>query len=158
MGSPRGFPKGLDFAGCLNVTLVLRDFQVLTGRFRGLIGERDYDDDDYGDKHKKKDDKCCKPPKVDIEVEVEEESKFVLLELTRPAAAANLSSFTCVTTDGTVTGVDLVVSGTTFPVGACVAVNVENIIYAGTNPEFCDIPIGITFAVAGAGLTVSFRK
>lgn len=160
MGSPKGFPKGLDFAGCLNVTVVLCDFQVLTGRFRGLLGERDCDDEDYDGNYwkkddkkkddKKKDDKCCKPPKVDIEVEVEEECKFVLLELTRPAAAANLSSVTCITTDTVVTAVDLIVSGTTFPIGACVAINVENILYVGTNPTFCDIPITIGLAaVAG---------
>ena len=169
MESPKGFPKGLDFLGCLNVTLVLRDFQVLTGRFRGFIGDRGYDDcpcADYDDDKPKKDDekdkekdkdKGCKQPKLDIKVDVDEETKFILLELTRPTAAVNLSSFTCTVVGDVVTDIALVVSGTTFPVGTCVAVNVENILYAGPSPEFCDIPITIGTAATG-GLTLSLKK
>lgn len=158
---PRDFRKGWTLPAGLNVTLVLRDFQVLTGKLRGVIDDhgREWDCcDDHDDDKFKKDDKC-KSPKIDINVEVEEECKFILLELTRPAAAVNLSTFTCIVVDTTILGIDLTVSGTTFPVGACVAVNCENIIFAGTNPEFCDIPISIgTAADGGAGLTVSFKK
>lgn len=159
MESRNKLPKGLEFLGCLNVTLVLRDFQVLTGKIKGIIGEDEKPDkiDKPDDKHKQDhlmDDKCCKPqpPKIDVKVEVEEENKFILLELTRPAAAVNLSSFLC-----QLPGIDLVVSGTTFLPGECIAVNVENILYAGTAPEFCDIPIGIGPADAG-GLAFSLKK
>ncbi|MBP2638677.1 MAG: hypothetical protein H6Q72_4584 [Firmicutes bacterium] len=162
MESRKGLPKGLDFLGCIDVTLVLRDFQVLTGRIKGILGDdRSYDAsycDKYDDDHKKddykkdddkkddhkKDDKGCKP-KVDVKVEVEEDDTFILIELTRSAAAINLSSVLCnfltlrqIIPPGTI---ELVASAATFPIGACVAVNVENIIYAGASAEFCDIPI-----------------
>jgi len=160
MESRTKLPKGLEFLGCLNVTLVLRDFQVLTGKIKGIIGEDDKPDkfDKPEDQHKPDhfiDDKCGKPhpPKIDVKVEVEEENKFILLELTRPAAAVNLSSFLCQLP----TAIDLVLSGTTFLAGECVAVNVENILYAGTAPEFCDIPISIGTDAAGA-LTFSLKK
>ena len=166
MESSKGLPKGLEFLGCLNVTLVLRDFQVLTGRIKGFVGDRDMTDGlyaDYDDNHHKKcdcqkddhhDDKCCKPPKLDVKVEVDEDNRFILLELTRPAAAANLSSVICELVLGTVA---LTVSGTTFPAGTCVAVNVENILYAGTAPEFCDIPVIISTNGA-SGLNVELKK
>ncbi|MDT8900455.1 hypothetical protein [Anaeroselena agilis] len=156
MSKPKGFPHGLDFTGCLEVTVVLRDFQTLTGRIRGVLGERftwdDYIKDMSGDPFKKghKDDKdhkepkCCEPPKVDVDVEIEEDTKFLLLELTRTAAAASLSSVTCIITGGAVTGVTLAALGTTFPVGACLAINVENILYAGPSATFCEVPITIT--------------
>lgn len=154
---PRGFPKGLDFGGCLNVTLVLKDFQVLTGRFKGLLdedGKRGCADHDHHDKHKH-DEKCCKPPKVDVDVDVDEKPQFILLELTRPAAAVNLSTFTC---DLGGTDLTVVLSGTTFPVGSCVAVNVDSILYAGTDPEFCDIPIITPGNGGGGGFTLKFGK
>jgi hypothetical protein len=158
-----GFPKDFDFGGCLHVTLVLRDYQVLTGRFRGLIGDRPGHDccdkeHKYEDEKCKKDDKYCKPPKLDIDVKVEEDCEFILLELTRPAAAINLSSFTCNIFDDIITEIDFVVSGTTFPVGTCVAINVCNILYAGPGADFCDIPFTIGGAAAGSGLTISLKK
>jgi hypothetical protein len=171
MGSPKGFPKGFDFAGCVNVTLVLRDFQVLTGRIKGLYDQErkesydfnhDYDkhkDDDKGkyDDKSKHDDKCCKPPKVDINVEIEEESKYILLELTRPSAAVNLSSVTCNIIGEVIAGLGLVVSGTTFPEGTCVAVNLDNVIYAGPGATFCDFPLNFGTDAAGA-ITLTAKK
>lgn len=171
MSTPGGFPKGfpgLDFAGCVEVTFVLRDFQVLTGRIRGVLGER-FDWNDYlkekeGDpfkKDKKHEDDKHEPPKcccdTKVEVEVEEENKFILLELTRPSAAASLSEVTCTVVGGVVTELTIVPTGTTFPIGRCVAINVENIIYAGPGAEFCDVPLTLIGAAAG-GLTVSFKK
>lgn len=156
-----GFPKDFDFAGCLNVTLVLKDFQVLTGRFRGLIGSRDECDcseHDHECEKIKKEDKCCKPPKLDIDVKIEEDCEFILLELTRPAAAINLSSFTCNIFDDYIREVDFVISGTTFPAGTCVAINVCNILYAGPGAVFCDIGFQIGGADTGEGLTISLKK
>ncbi len=166
MSSPKGLPKGLDFAGCLNVTFVLRDFQVLTGKIRGVLGDDRFDWNDYVNKDcdpfKKdnkdfKDHKDHKETKCDVDVKVEEECKFILVELTRPSAALNLSTFTCTVLDSLPISVALTLSGTTFPAGACVAINCENIIYAGPGPEFCDIPIGIG-ATTADGVTVAFRK
>jgi hypothetical protein len=159
-----GFPKDFDFASCLNVTLVLKDFQVLTGRFRGLIGDRDERDEcgcsdkDYEGEKFKKDDKCCKPPKLDIDVKIEDDCEFILLELTRPAAAINLSSFTCSMFDDHIREIDFVVSGTTFPAGTCVAINVCNILYAGAGAVFCDIGFQIGGHPTGDGLTISLKK
>jgi hypothetical protein len=155
-----GFPKDFDFAGCVNVTLVLRDFQVLTGRFRGLIGDRQECDGfnkDHEDEKCKKDDKCCKSPKLEIDVKVEEDCEFILLELTRSVATVNLSSFTCNLVDDTIREIDFVVSGTTFPVGTCVAINVCNILYAGPCAVFCDIPFSIGSAPNNGGLTISLK-
>lgn len=163
----KGFPKGLDLLGCLEVTLVLRDFQVLTGRFKGFIDTRDnancsctnYEDNKHKDeKHKKEEDNCpkdkyCKPPKVDIKVEVDEDSKFILFELTRPSAAVNLSSVLCDLL--ALSSVSLIVSGTTFPPGTCVVVNVDNIIYAAPAAEFCDVPITITGANGAIAATIA---
>ncbi|MBP2659717.1 MAG: hypothetical protein H6Q69_2749 [Firmicutes bacterium] len=164
-----GFPKDFDFASCLHVTLVLKDFQVLTGRFKGLIGDRaehDCCDKDHEHEHEhkhedekcKKDDKCCKSPKLDIDVKVEDDCEFILLELTRTAAAINLSSFTCNIHDDYIKDIDFVVSGTTFPVGTCVAINVCNILYAGPCAVFCDIPFHIGRHVTGDGLTISLKE
>lgn len=163
MGSPKGFPKGFDFSGCVEITLVLRDFQVLTGRIKGFEHDRkaffdcDHKSDDKGkydgkdkDKH---DDKCCKPPKVDVNVEIEEECKFILLELTRPAAAVNLSSIEC----DLLPGVGITVSGTTFPEGACVVVNLDNVIYAGPGANFCDFPFFIGIGPNG-GVTLTAKN
>ena len=180
MESRKGLPKGLEFLGCLDVTLVLRDFQVLTGRIKGILGDRNYPDcccANYGDDQHKKDehekddckkddhngDKCCKP-KIDVKVEVEEDSKFILLELSRPAAAVSLSSVLCnllgvpaVQNAQVLPGViNLVVTGTTFPFGTCVAINVDNIIYAGPSAEFCDVPICIR--TSDSGTEISLEK
>jgi hypothetical protein len=167
MGVPKGFPKGFDFAGCVNVTIVLKDFQVLTGRIKGFSDNERFGfgyDNDYKDcpKHDKckHDDKCGKPPKVDVDVkvDVEEECKFILLELTRPVAAANLSSVACTIIGEIILGLGLVISGTTFPEGTCVAVNVENILYIGTGASFCDFPISIGAVEAGGPLTVTLSR
>lgn len=156
-----GFPKGFDFASCLNITLVLKDFQVLTGRFRGLIGERDEcggPDKEQECEKVKKDDNCCKPPKLDIDVKIEDDCEFILLELTRPAAAINLSSFTCSIFDDYIREIDFTISGTTFPAGTCVAINVCNILYAGPGAVFCDIGFQIGGASTGDGLTISLKN
>jgi hypothetical protein len=174
MSTPNGFP-GLDFAGCVEVTFVLRDFQVITGKIRGVLGERfdwndlrkDHKDDDpfkkdFKDHKDFKDDKDCKEhkeikceTKCDVDVKVKEECKFILVELTRPSAAVNLSEFLC---NSLALGIDFTVSGTTFPVGRCVAINCENIIYAGPGAEFCDIPIYIGPGAEGNGLALAFKQ
>jgi hypothetical protein len=148
-GCPKKFPKGLDFAGGAIVTLVLCDWQQLTGRFIGVFEDRDkydgpelqyykpdYDKDDkckHDDKDKK-DDKC---KKIDIEVEVEDDREFVVLQLTEPAGVVTFTSATLLTSGllvipPIVTGVTLGVTSTTFPVGTFVAVNVDQILYAAS--------------------------
>lgn len=143
MGAAKYFPKGFDFAGCVDVTLVLRDYQVLTGRIKGVYDNerKEYVDFNHYDDKGKKDNKCCNPSKVDIKVDIDEDSPFVLLELTRPAAAVNLSSVSCNIVGEIIAGLGLVISGTTFPEGACVAVNLDNVIYVGPGATFCDFPL-----------------
>jgi hypothetical protein len=149
MGHPK-FPKGLDFAGGAIVTLVLEDFQQLTGRFIGSFEDRqqycgptpefykpDYNKGKYDDKCKcgdehKHDDKCCKPPKVDIEVEVEDDREFVVLQLTEPAGVVTLSSAAPLISGLVTVGVTLGITSTTFAEGTFVAVNVDQIVYAAT--------------------------
>lgn len=140
MGCPKGFPQGLDFAGGGIVTVVLRDWHTLTGRFLGCFEDRKYYDDcdDYDEDEKKPshDDKHCKPAKVDLKVDVEEDPVFCLLQLTVPAGVVSLDSVTLVG----VTPV-LGVTTATFPSDAIVAVNVENIIWAGTGATVTPITI-----------------
>lgn len=157
-------PKGFEFCNnCGEVTVVLKDFQVLTGRLKGVFEDRKkHSDDDEPnfhkpskdcDKHKEKEEeKCCKPPHIDVIVDVEDESEFIVLELTRSAATLSLSAVTCLSLPvvppviPTVTGVSLGIAGTTFPIGSCVAINVSNILYVANNADFCDFSLG-TIAV-----------
>lgn len=166
-----GLPKGLDFAGGAIVTLVLCDWQQLTGRFIGVFDEdhRPYDgpnaefykpdgnkckldDKNHDDKckhdDKKHDDKCCKPPKLDIEVEVEDDREFVVLQLTEPAGVVTLSALTPVPTGAVVTGIsglNIGVTSTTFPEGSFVAVNVDQILYAATGGITTSFTIPVLF-------------
>ncbi|CUH97267.1 hypothetical protein P22_3394 [Propionispora sp. 2/2-37] len=168
-----GLPKGLDFAGGAIVTLVLEDFQQLTGRFIGVFDDNrkqykdpgcyksddskydpDHKYDDY-DKHKHEHehedkckpephDKCCKPPHVDVDVDVEDEREFLLLQLSEAAGAVTLTSATPIIVGGVVTGVTLGVTSTSFPAGSFVAVNVDQIIYAATGGVTTTFTIPIT--------------
>jgi hypothetical protein len=153
-----GVPKCFGHLGCLEVTLVLKDFKTVTGRIIGGLDDdrKKYDNcgkpDGYG-KHEeydpcdhkkddkydhKKDDKhdepkCCEPPKVDVIVDVDEKCDFILLELTREASSVSLGAVLLV--DGTLT-VDW--TSVVFSVGSCIAVNVCDIIYAGVNATITD--------------------
>lgn len=157
-----GLPKGLDFAGGAVITLILKDFQKLTGRFIGvyddnrkLFKDSNYKSDedkpkydpecDHEDRDKPEHDKCkpehdkCKPeshgykpPYVDVDVAVEDDREFLVLHLTEAAGAVTLTTATPITTNGIITGVDLGITYTGFPVDAFIAVNVDQILYAAT--------------------------
>lgn len=149
-----GVPKCFGHLGCLEVTLILKDFKTVTGRIVGGLDEdrKKYDgypkkddygkQDDYGCDHKKEDphdchdkheDKCCKPPKIEVEVDIDDNNDFVLIELTRDASSVSLGSVTLV---GTTLTVDF--TSVVFPAGSCIAVNVADIIYAGVNATITD--------------------
>lgn len=126
-GCPKKFPKGLDFAGGAVVTLVLCDWQQLTGRFIGVFEDREkYDGPEFKD---------YRQP-IDIEVEVEDDREFVILQLTEPAGVVTLTSATLLTSGLLIppiaTGLTLGITSTTFPAGTFVAVNVDQIIYAAS--------------------------
>jgi len=89
MKFPKG--KGFDLAGGLIITVVLDDYAV-TGTFLGASGDRHHDD--------------LPPIHVDVRVEVEEE--FILLQLTCPVKVER--------------GVEL-------PVGTIIAINVRQILF-----------------------------
>ncbi len=162
-----GIPKWFDFAGCLEVTLILRDFKTVTGK---LVG--DFKDDhkewdgsrpDYYqyDDHKckpKDDDKCCKP-KVDLKVDVEDKCEFILLELTRPAESVSLLEIE--SEDENEEEIEITVANVTFPSGSCIAVNVCDIIYAGVNADIDEEEIEIELedaAVAANSTTAAPAK
>lgn len=124
-----GIPKFFNFLGCLEVTLILRDYKTVTGK---II--RDFDDRksyDYGkqDDCKKEDDKPCPPPKVDVKVDVDDKCDFILLELTRDAESVSLQE---IEING---GFEIEWVNVEFKKGSCIAVNVCDIIYAGVNAE-----------------------
>ena len=144
-----GVPKCFNFLGCMEVTLILRDYKTVTGKIIGDFDDRkklywaDKDDDnknddccDKNDKHEcdcdhdsKHDEKHCKPSKVDVKVDVDDKCDFILLELTRDAESVNLQR---ITTNG---GLEVEWANVEFRKGSCIAVNVCDIIYVGINAE-----------------------
>lgn len=138
-----GFPKFFSHLGCLEVTLVLRDYKTVTGKIVGEVdedrkkfdahydGPKDEDskkDCDW-EHEKKHDDPCCKPPKVEVKVDVDDKSDFILLELTRDAESVSLQE---VEINGEL---EIEWVNVEFKKGSCIAVNVADIIYAGVNAE-----------------------
>lgn len=132
-----GIPKWLDLLGCVEVTLILRDYKTVTGKIVGKFDERkkygdDYKKDDHKkddckcEEHKKHDDKCCD---VKVDVAVDEKCDFILLELTRDAESVSLQE---IEIDGCL---EIEWVNVEFPQGSCIAVNVCEIIYAGVNAE-----------------------
>ncbi len=158
-----GIPKWLDFAGCLEVTLILRDYKTVTGKLVGDFKDdrkqhggwfwdgdhekhddcdkcddhKKHDDCDKCDDHKKHDDKCCKPPKVDVKVNVDDKCDFILLELTRDAESVSLQKVEIEN------GLEIGWVNVEFKKGSCIAVNVCDIIYAGVNAEIDEEEIEI---------------
>jgi len=119
-----GIPKCFNFLGCLEVTLVLRDYKTVTGRIVGDV-DNDRKIGDYKKDSDKKEEKCCN--EVDVKVNVEDRSDFILLELTREAESVSLQS---IVVDG---GFEITWVNVLFPIGSCIAVNVSDIIYVGVN-------------------------
>ena len=138
-----GVPKCFGHLGCLEVTLVLKDYKTVTGRIIGGLDDdrKKYDDFCKEDPHEdhKKDDKhddcgkhepkCCEPPKVDVKVDVDEKCDFILLELTRDASSVSLQE---IEING---GFEIEWVNVEFNAGSCIAVNVCDIIYAGVNAD-----------------------
>ncbi len=135
-----GFEKFFNCAGCVEITLILRDYKTVTGRLIDLKDDRnplpylcpgiqpDHKKDKCDDK--KKDDKCC------------ERCEFILLELTRDAESVSLQE---VEINGTL---EIEWVNVEFPRGSCIAVNVCDIIYAGANAEIDEEEVEIGIATA----------
>ena len=130
-----GIPKCFNFLGCLEVTLILRDYKTVTGKIvSGGFDDRKkfdwcdkHDEHDKKDNHDKKDDDKCCSPKVDVKVDVDEKCDFILLELTRDAESVSLQE---VEVNG---GFEIDWVNIEFKKGSCIAVNICDIIYAGVN-------------------------
>ncbi|SHJ71602.1 hypothetical protein [Propionispora hippei] len=136
-----GLPKGLDFAGGAIVTLVLDDFQQLTGRFIGVLDDdRKQFKGGHHDPCKPEPDPCCKKPEPPdpcckpghLEVEVEDSREFLVLQLSEASGVTSLTSATPTIVGGVVTAVALGFTSTSFAAGSFVAINVDRIIYAAT--------------------------
>lgn len=131
-----GIPKCFNFLGCMEVTLILRDYKTVTGKIVSGFDDRkkfdcgaNHDDHDKEDEHDKKfDNKCC-PPKVDVKVDVDDRCDFILLELTRDAESVSLQEIEVNR------GFEIEWVNVEFKKGSCIAVNVCDIIYAGVNAE-----------------------
>lgn len=146
-----GIPKCFGQLGCLEVTLILRDYKTVTGRIIANLGEdrkkysdcncndheKDYEKD-YEKDHKKPEEKCCN---VDVKVDVDEKCDFILLELTRDAESVSLQE---VEING---ALEIEWVNVEFPAGSCIAVNVCEIIYVGVNADIDEEEV-----VIGAGL------
>lgn len=149
-----GIPKSFNFLGCLEVTLILRDYKTVTGKIIRDFEDRksyDYDKhDDYKkeDDCKKEDDKYCKPPKVDVKVDVDDKCDFILLELTRDAESVSLQE---IEVNG---GFEIEWVNVEFKKGSCIAVNVCDILYAGVNAEIDEEEFEIGDATSNATTTV----
>lgn len=141
-----GIPKCFNFLGCLEVTLILRDYKTVTGRIVGDIDndrkigdhKKDWDKKDFD----KKEEKCCN--EVDVKVNVEDRSDFILLELTREAESVSLLS---IEVDG---GFEIRWVNVLFPIGSCIAVNVSDIIYVGVNATIDEEEFGTLVATTTA--------
>ena len=133
-----GIPKCFNFLGCLEVTLILRDFKTVTGKIVDFDNRKKFDcfdkhddhdkKDEHDDHDKKNDDKCCSP-KVDVKVDVDDKCDFILLELTKDAESVSLQEIE------TNCNIEIELLNVEFKKGSCIAVNVCDIIYAGVNAE-----------------------
>jgi hypothetical protein len=141
-----GIPKCFNFLGCLEVTLILRDFKTVTGKIVGDIDNDRKKIDDHKKEwdHKKEEEKCCKPPEVDVKVNVDDTCDFILLELTRDAESVSLQRVE-VNGEFLIRWVNVV-----FPSGSCIAVNVCDIIYAGVNATIDEEEIDVLTVAAAA--------
>ncbi len=124
-----GIPKSFNFLGCLEVTLILRDYKTVTGKIIRDLDERKYNEYDKYDDYKKEEEKCCKPPTVDVKVDVDDKCDFILLELTRDAESVSLQE---IEING---GFEIEWVNVEFRKGSCIAVNVADILYAGINAK-----------------------
>jgi len=91
MKFPKG--KGFDLAGGLSITVALDDY-TLIGTYLGGVGDRHHDD----------------PPPIHVDVQVNEEAEFILLQLS-----------CCLKVD----------HKTELPVGTIIAINVQQILFIG---------------------------
>ena len=137
-----GIPKSFNFLGCLEVTLVLRDYKTVTGRI-----VREFDDRKVN-LHEKDDDKCCKPPAVDVKVDIDDKCDFILLELTRDAESVSLQKIE-LDDEFEIEWVNV-----EFKRGSCIAVNVCDILYAGVNAEIDEEEFEIGLAATDAAAVV----
>lgn len=141
-----GIPKCFGQLGCLEVTLILRDYKTVTGRIVGNLGEerKKYGDcncNEHEKEHEKHEEKCCN---VDVKVDVDEKCDFILLELTRDAESVSLQE---VEING---ALEIEWVNVEFPAGSCIAVNVCEIIYVGVNADINEEEV-----VIGAGLATT---
>lgn len=136
-----GLPKGLDFAGGAIVTLVLDDFQQLTGRFIGVLDDdrKQFKGGHYDSGKPEPPEPCKKPEPPEpccksshLEVEVEDSREFLVLQLSEASGATSLTSAIPTLVGGVVTTVALSFTSTSFAAGSFVAINVDRIIYAAT--------------------------
>jgi len=143
-----GIPKSFNFLGCLEVTFILRDYKTVTGKIiRDFDDRKSYDYDKHDD-CKKEDDKCCKPPTVDVKVDVDDKCDFILLELTRDAESVSLQE---IEING---GFEIEWVNVEFRKGSCIAVNVNDILYAGVNAEIDEEEFEIGDATSTSTTTV----
>lgn len=149
-----GIPKFFNFLGCLEVTLILRDYKTVTGKIIRDFDDRKYNDYDKYDDHKKDDDckkdddKCCKPPNVDVKVDVDDKCDFILLELTRDAESVSLQE---IEINGRF---EIEWVNVEFKKGSCIAVNVCDILYAGVNAKIDEEEFEIGHANSDSTTTV----
>ena len=145
-----GIPKCFNFLGCLEVTLILRDYKTVTGK---II--RDFDDRKYNvfekeeeckkaDGIKKVEDKCCKPPNVDVKVDIDDKCDFILLELTRDAESVSLQE---IEINGRF---EIEWVNVEFKKGSYIAVNICDILYAGVNAKIDKEELRIGLATSDA--------
>ncbi|CUH97268.1 hypothetical protein P22_3395 [Propionispora sp. 2/2-37] len=119
----RKLPKGLDFAGGTIVTLVLEDWQQLTGTFIGVF---DKDKPYSGPKSE------YYKPRLTIDVDVEDPLEFLVLQLTEPAGIVSLTSAAPLVSGLITTGVDLGITSTTFAAGTFVSINLDHVLFVST--------------------------
>ena len=147
-----GVPGCFNHLGCLEVTLILRDFKTVTGKIvKGFDDDHRWGDKD--DDHKKHDDcdKCDEKkdghksykPKVDVHVDVDDKCDFILLELTRDAKSVSLLKVEFEEEEYEEDEVEIKVANVKFKEKTCIAVNVCDIIYAGVNAEIDEEEIEI---------------
>lgn len=156
-----GFSNIFNLLGCLEVTLILRDFKTVTGKIVKISGDErkkwgghhkhdcchKHEEECEEDKeHKKHEEECCKP----IKVEVEEKEEFILLELTRDAESVSLQEVELETGEFEIEWVNV-----EFRRGSCIVVNVADIIYAGVNADIDEERIEFGLAVGTTSATTA---